>query len=270
MKITVVSPHRDDAAFSLGLSIEHWLGGHRVHILNCFTQCAYAPFSDAETLHPNDRVSFVSAVRKREDAAWNKLLGGKLQFTDLDLFDAPLRLVCTVQEAFTLPIRPGDRAVERIAGAIAKLARNSSAGDLAFLLPLAIGNHIDHRVTQRAGLDALAGSPIPLAFYEDLPYAAMEGNSEGIEALANSTGLDLQPTFAEPATPDPPAHRHRKLRMAECYDSQIDSAVAQQIAGYSADHSGRERLWANAAWRHSALAGPTDTPEGHRQQGTGA
>lgn len=261
MRITVVSPHRDDAAFSLGLSIEHWLrAGHRVHILNCFTQCAYAPYSDAETLHPNDRVSFVSAVRKREDAAWNKLLGGKLQFTDLDLFDAPLRLVCTVHEAFTLPIRPGGRAGERITGAITKLARNNSSGDLAFLLPLAIGNHIDHRVAQRAGLDALAGSPIPLALYEELPYAAMDGNSERIEALANSTGLDVQPAFAEPEALDPAAHARRKLRMAECYDSQIDSAVAQQIAGYSAHHSGRERLWVNAAWRNSALPGPNDAP----------
>ena len=70
MIFVVLSPHRDDAAFSLGLAVDSWLAaGHSVSVLNFFTQSAYAPYSDVETLHANDRVSFVSAVRRREDVA---------------------------------------------------------------------------------------------------------------------------------------------------------------------------------------------------------
>ena len=255
MKIVVFSPHRDDAAFSLGLSIESWLeAGHRVQVLNCFTQCAYAPFSDADSLHANDRVSFVSAVRKREDAAWAKLLGGKLQMTDLDLLDAPLRLACEVDEVFSLPIRAGDRAVSRVGGAIAKLARTGAANELAIVLPLAIGGHIDHRVTRQAGMEALAKSSLPVAFYEDLPYAARPGAAEQIFAAAESTGFALESCFAdEPQTDSAPAVT-RKRRMADAYDSQVDSEEAGQIAEFSGGYEGRERLWGNQAWRGSVLA----------------
>ena len=68
MKIVVVSPHRSDAAFSLGLAVGSWLEqGHTVEVMNVFTRTEHAPYSDVDSLHPNDRMSFASAVRKRED-----------------------------------------------------------------------------------------------------------------------------------------------------------------------------------------------------------
>ncbi len=230
-------------------------------MLNCFTQSEYAPYSDAESLHANDRVSFVSALRKREDAAWAKLLRNKVRISDLDLLDAPLRLVCGVDEVLTLEIRPGDRAVARVAGAIAKLARVGPVDTLAIVLPLAIGSHIDHRVTRQAGLETLGASPIPVAFYEDLPYAARPGFDGEISLCAEATGLRLQPCFAADTAEDAAARIARKRRMAECYDSQIDSAVATQIADFAQHYGGRERLWANQAWRDSPLCtGITELP----------
>lgn len=257
MKIVVLSPHRDDAAFSLGLSIEQWLAaGHAVQVLNCFTQSDHAPFSDAESLHSNDRTSFVSALRKREDAAWNKLLGGRLRYADLDLLDAPLRLVCSVGEVLTLPFRAGDRAVARVAGAIAKLARAGTPDGLALILPLAVGGHIDHRVVRQAGIEALAGSPLPIAFYEDLPYTAQPDGVAQIGTLVEGTGMPLQPGFPVEADIAAEAAATRKRRMAECYDSQIDSGVAQQIAAFSLGYTGRERLWVNDAFTTSELVSP--------------
>ena len=254
MKIVVLSPHRDDAAFSLGLSIESWLAARQtVHVLNCFTQSNYAPYSDAESLHPNDRASFASAVRKREDAAWAKLFGGGLKLSDLDLLDAPLRLICGVDEAFTSEIRAGDRAVARVAGAIAKVVRTTAAGELAIALPLGIGGHIDHRVTRQAGLETLSRLAVPVAFYEDLPYAARPGAAEGLAGAAESTGLDLRPVFASEPAAEITLTVARKRRMAECYDSQIDSVAAAEIAGFAQQYGGRERLWGNGAWRASSL-----------------
>lgn len=245
----VVSPHRDDAAFSVGLSIERWLlARHTVGVLNCFTQSDYAPYSDAASLHANDRTSFVSALRKREDAAWNKLLGGRVQFTDLDLLDAPLRLSCGVDEVLSLPIRAGDRAVARVAGAVAKLVRNASAQGLAIVLPLAVGGHIDHRVTRQAGIEGLAGSSLPVAFYEDLPYAARPEGTATLDDLIESLGIAVQPTIVSQPEGTPEAAAERKRRMAECYDAQIDTEVAAQIAEFSLRYAGGERLWANTAW----------------------
>lgn len=253
MNVLLVSPHRDDAAFSLGLAVEGWLAaGHTVQVLNCFTQSDYAPFSDAESLHPNDRVSFVSAVRRREDAAWNKLLGGRVRFHDLDLLDAPLRLHCTPDEVAALEIRPGDRAVARVAGAVAKLTRQATPDNMAVLAPMAVGAHIDHRVTLQAVVEAFAGRELPLAFYEDLPYAGRPGEAERLAAYAETTGLALTPCYAsEPG--DSAAAIARKERMTECYDSQVDSEVARSIAMFSARYEGRERIWGTPAWLGSAL-----------------
>ena len=255
MRIVVISPHRDDAAFSLGLSIEDWLqAGHRVEILNCFTQSEYAPFSDVDSLHGNDKRSFVSAVRRREDVAWNKLVGGRLKITDLDLLDAPLRLACSVDEVLTIEIRPGDRAVARVAGAVRKLAEKAEPGQIGLVLPLAIGDHIDHRVVHHAAMEALAMAAVPLAFYEDLPYAAQPGADETIEARAKATGFELTPSFTHEVSAAVADLVRRKHRIAEGYDSQIDNDVAWQLASFAERYGGRERLWANPAWRTSALS----------------
>ncbi len=254
MRVVVLSPHRDDAAFSLGLTIEFWLNvGHRVEVLNCFTQSEYAPYSDVASLHGNDRRSFVSAVRRREDVAWNKLAGGRLRFTDLDLLDAPLRLSYSVDEVLTVEIRPGDRAVARIAGALRKLAEKAKPGQVAVALPLAIGNHIDHRIVHQASLESLPYAALPIAFYEDLPYAARPGAEQTVEERVKATGLELEACFGLPEPADTSASTLRKRRVSECYDSQIDSDVVSQVASFSERYQGRERLWANAAWFASAL-----------------
>jgi len=121
------------------------------------------------------------------------------------------------------------------------------------VLPLAVGDHIDHRITRQAGLDALASGAHPVAFYEDLPYAGMEQFAETLQSHVDSTGLDLQPVFPEPEPGDVEARVRRKARMVECYDSQVDSLAVRQIAEFSRRYEGRERLWTNPAWRAPSL-----------------
>ncbi len=254
MTIVVLSPHRDDAAFSLGLSIDAWLAqGHTVSVLNCFTQSTYAPYSDVEALHANDRVSFVSALRRREDNAWNKLATNRLSFHDLDLLDAPLRVACAVDEVLTVEMRPGDRALARTEGAVAKLARKAQANGVFVAVPLAMGGHIDHRIVRQAALNALGATPMPVAFYEDLPYAARLDGAEDPALRAAETWPDLFAGFAlgEPAGLEDAMRR--KTRIAECYDSQVDSEAIRSMAEFAGRYGGRERLWADAAWRASGL-----------------
>ena len=249
LKIVVVSPHRDDAAISLGLSVDAWLAaGRSVNVMNCFTRSVYAPFSDAYSLHENDRLSYVTALRAREDMAWSKLYRGPLTLSDLRLKDAPLRFRCSAEEVLGRPVSPTDKAI----GVIRKGL--SRSGGNAFVLPLAVGGHVDHRTACEASAPAAAGE-VPCAFYEDLPYAARPDGAEQVEHAvvdaATLLGEPLQPIFvaAPPVNVDEAVARKR--RMAQLYDSQIDTDVVDQIASFCTRYDGRERLWTNAAWRRT-------------------
>ena len=79
LKILILSPHRDDAAFSLSIAITNWLTArHTVTILNVFTRSRHAPYSDAGFVHENDELSYVSAMRLREDEHFVRRITEKL------------------------------------------------------------------------------------------------------------------------------------------------------------------------------------------------
>ena len=146
MKIVVVSPHRDDAAFSVGLAIDAWLAARQaVDVLCCFTRSSSAPFSDADSLHPNDRLSYVTAVRAREDLAWSKMYRGALSLTDLRLKDAPIRFRCPEDEVLGRSVAPADKAI----GVIQKGL--SRSGGNAFVLP--------HWRWERTSITSRRGTP---------------------------------------------------------------------------------------------------------------
>ncbi len=254
MKITVVSPHRGDAAFALGLSIRAWLQeGHAVEMVSCFTRSEFAPYSDVGSVHRNDRVSFVTAVRKREDEAWRKQLepqgAAKFTITDLNLKDAPLRLHVGANEVFG---RAAD-ASEKVVSKIRRALEMSKAG--AWVLPLGLGGHVDHVTARDVVLSALA-TEVPVAFYEELPEASVDGAEEAVDAAVVSLTLavqsKLEPAFAGTAG-DVEDAVAKKRRVAWCYDSQIDEAATTEIAEFCRRFEGRERIWANAAWCSQGL-----------------
>jgi LmbE family N-acetylglucosaminyl deacetylase len=254
VKITVVSPHRGDAAFALGLSIEAWLReGHAVEVVSCFTRSEFAPYSDVGSVHRNDRVSFVTAVRKREDEEWRKQLGGaKLTITDLNLKDAPLRLHVGADEVFGRAADASEKVVSKIRIALER----SKAG--AWVLPLGLGGHVDHVTARDVALSALGAAAVPVAFYEELPEAVGEGAQEAVDAAVVSLTLavqsTLEPVFAGgDGLVDVKDAVAKKRRVAWCYDSQIDEAATTGIAEFCRRFEGRERLWANAAWRSQGL-----------------
>ena len=248
VKIVVVSPHRDDAAFSLSLAIGAWLEqGHSVEVVNCFTRSEHAPFSDVSSVHANDRMTYVTAVRSKEDESWRKQFGAsakRLSLKDLNVKDGPLRMHCTLEELTSVAVNPADKAMAKIQKAI--------EGADAVVLPLALGGHVDHR-TAREAAGAIAASAVPCAFYEDLPYA-LELDAKAIARAALGAGAEPMPVFASEEQ-DADAAIKRKRRLALCYDSQIEDATAERMAAFCTQYGGRERLWGNAAWRASELLG---------------
>ncbi len=250
MKIVVVSPHSGDAALALGLSIEAWLAeGHAVEVVSCFTRSEFAPYSDVGSVHANDRASFVSAVRKREDEAWRRRHGAaKLTLTDLNLKDAPLRLHCRADEVFGRTANASEKVVAKIRRAL----ETSKAG--VVVLPLGLSGHVDHVTARDVALSALPAG-VPVAFYEELPEGTDAGAAEKIEAAVLALTLavqsGLEPFFVGEAGREDAAVEDavtRKRRIAWCYDSQIDEAVTMRIAAFCRQYEGRERLWGSGAW----------------------
>jgi LmbE family N-acetylglucosaminyl deacetylase len=249
VKIVVLSPHRDDAAFSVGLAVSWWLEkGDTVEVLNCFSRSEYALYSDVHSVHANDRMSFVTALRSREDECWRKLCGNKLTISDLRLKDAPIRFHCSLDEIGQLAIRPEEKAFLKIRSAIAERRG-------LLVLPLGVGAHVDHLTAREAALAAV-DDVRPIAFYEELPYAA-RGESVAAEDLAGELSLRLKCELLPVLIGEELAGEEedlemaiaRKRKLALCYDSQINDGEVTQIAEFCRRYGGRERLWANEAWR---------------------
>jgi LmbE family N-acetylglucosaminyl deacetylase len=243
LNILVLSPHRDDAAFSLSLSIAHWLSaGHTVTILNVFTRSLYAPYSDAESVHENDRLSWVSAMRKREDEAFLKQIPGA-SMIDLNIKDAPIRLHCDASIVCDMDVDPNDSATPKINKAVGKQIETPHA----LVIPLGLGHHVDHRVVRDATLPLTPN--VPCAFYEELPYATRQGVLVDLSRFREDTEHrfheDLHPVLCHGTHTRPAEH---KRRIALLYSSQIDSELADTIANVSHRYRGGERIWANQAW----------------------
>jgi LmbE family N-acetylglucosaminyl deacetylase len=250
LNILVLSPHRDDAAFSLSLSIDHWLSvGHRVTLLNIFTRSVYAPYSDADTVHENDRLTYVSALRKKEDEIFLRRLPG-LTMVDLTLKDAPIRLHCDSAIVCDMEVDPNDTAIHKITSSLTAQSKGKTAID-AFVIPLALGHHVDHRVVRDAALTFTTN--LPTAFYEDLPYAMRDGVRIDLTRFREDANTRLHealhPVLVHGTHSQPSAF---KLKLVTLYASQIDQQLADTIANFSQRYRGAERLWANNLWLKSA------------------
>ncbi|SNT44181.1 N-acetylglucosaminyl deacetylase, LmbE family [Granulicella rosea] len=250
MDLYVISPHRDDAAFSLSIAMRHWLGrGHRVQIVNIFTRSLYAPYADVESIREEDRVNYVSGLRRMEDESFLKVMHGATKF-DLDLDDSPIRLGCHSSEVCATLETGTDAALPAIRGHLQRLLHQE---DVALVLPLALGRHVDHCIARNAALPLVPY--LPCAFYEDLPYATRQGARADLDEvrrrLIEEHRTSLTPVLCHDAGIDPIGFKRAN---AGLYSSQIRAEEAQPIAEFSRRYGGGERLWANAKWLAAAEA----------------
>jgi LmbE family N-acetylglucosaminyl deacetylase len=246
LNILLLSPHRDDAAFSLSLSITHWLQmGHHVTVMNVFTRSLYAPYADAEQKPERERMDYVSNLRKQEDHQTLKALGIQL-ILDLDVEDAPIRLHCDSSIVCDMDVRSDDVAIPKIRAALeAQLEHDGT--DTVLILPLGLGHHVDHRTARDAALP-LSGR-VACAFYEELPYATRDGVRVDLSRFRNDAAAQqhepLFPVLCH-GTHTRPVEFKRSTAMM--YKSQIDPQLAHVIANFAHRYHGGERLWANEAW----------------------
>ena len=168
MAILVVSPHLDDAILSIGGSIAAWTAaGERVVIASVYT--TGPPLAE---ILPRMRKFGDYATRRAEDAAACAAVGAEPRY--LDQIERAFRKPYLSGWSFfaTPPDRDGFGGLDAARRALEPLAALDPA---RILIPLGIGNHVDHVEALIAATDfALAhGWFARVRFYED--FYALSG-----------------------------------------------------------------------------------------------
>lgn len=231
----MLSPHFDDVPLSLGQSLRDGaLAACSVRVRVLFGRTNWTTW-----VHPSpSRARWVSAWRSLEElvaswrfgyrfsvAGWSEVVlrtgvldPERLLDADLDLSDEPLvaDVARWLERVLTDPVR----------GEPPQLC----------LAPAGLGGHVDHRITARAAATLLASSPVPIAFYEDRPYAAYLSEQERAAQLG-ALDADLVPIDVSG-----PILRSTQLRARQCYPSQMDpffeDAMSRDLGADSV-----ERIW---------------------------
>lgn len=195
----VLSPHPDDAAWSVGGRLAHWrLGGQRCAVVTIFDGDAPA----AEDLL-SDRWRSIAEppLRRREDlAALHRLDCNRVS---LGLPDAALR---TSGEGAS--VCPRYRSVRRLFGTIhpddetlteglrQKLAPLVAMADQVHV-PLAAGRHVDHRLVRIAVTPLLQAEQT--RWYEDFPYPLDPRDHKSLRPVVHPLGTTDMESWAEAA-----------------------------------------------------------------------
>ena len=163
--IVAISPHLDDAAFSVGgLLAARARAGDRVTIVTCFTGNVAQPTGFALACQLDKGLSAevdYMALRRAEDVAACAVIGA--QAIHLPLLEAPHRGYASAPELFAA--RRDDDTM--LAPLTAALSRQIAALAPDVLLgPLAIGDHVDHWLVR----DALTAIDACALLWEDWPY----------------------------------------------------------------------------------------------------
>ncbi|MGH9585144.1 MAG: PIG-L deacetylase family protein [Bryobacteraceae bacterium] len=233
----MLSPHRDDAVFSLCLCMLRWArGGISVRVATFFTRSAYAPRSPAPE-PGQDRCGAVSLLREREDRAALSGIARAIGTESFGFLDAPLRLGIAPSDVCGESARQLDRSgmAERLTAAVVECVR----GGLV-LAPLGLGGHVDHLAIWSAAISASAGLR-NLGFYEDLPYAtwtAEDALRERVRESERRAGVLLRPAVIRENRPI-----GSKRRVVSRYESQITPREADIIARFGSRYGGGERIW---------------------------
>ena len=239
-----LSPHLDDVAFSCGAQIHARVRrGERVLVVTVFAGAAPPPeklSAFAVSLHRRWGLELDDdpmETRRAEDRRALDVLGATC--LQLDLQDAIYRL-----DAGGRPLYPGlvslfrsEREEDRVEAGIERALRELPESPFV-AAPLAVGNHVDHRLLARAARASFAAGALWL--YEDYPYA------ESWRARRRSAARRGRwETRAEEAADEDVL---AKCDAISCYASQLGSAfgdrarLERRVRRFLARRGG-ERLW---------------------------
>lgn len=167
--VLVLSPHLDDAAFSVGPLLAEFSDQAKIVVATALTKSEPEPVGFALACQLDKglpaEVDYM-AIRRTEDIEWSRRIGAE-----------------TVHGAFTEAPHRGYQSAKELFGSV--LATDKLEDDLKvwflelaekfkpniILCPVGIGNHVDHFLVRKAAQASL-DSKFPLFFFKDQPYAS--------------------------------------------------------------------------------------------------
>lgn len=205
-----VQPHFDDIALSCGGTVASLAETGEPVIVTIFGGEPEATTSDfARFQHARWQLSDDTVIRMRraEDESAARALGETVSVLWLDYADAIYRDDgYSSDDALFGDLSPSDVSlVDRIAGDLMTL------GD-TFVVPLAVGNHVDHQLAFLAG-EVLRARGRDVWLYADLPYA--------LDGAATRQRLDALGDPEACVRHIKPEQFDRRWRAIECYASQL-------------------------------------------------
>ena len=200
--IVAISPHLDDAAFSVGGTLAaRARAGDRITILTCFTGNVPSPTGFALACQLDKGLSpevDYMALRRAEDHAACAVIGAHP--IHLPLLEAPHRGYASAPELFG-PRRDDDAMLAPLTATLDNYLEALRPDRL--LGPLAVGNHVDHWLVREA-LQAIGRE---ILLWEDWPYLTRAAIRPA-EPVRQSHRLDA-------------SDRADRIAMCACYSSQI-------------------------------------------------
>lgn len=211
--VLVLSPHLDDAAFSLGPYLAEIASFKQVIVATAFTKSVriLSDFALACQLDKNLKsdVDYMD-IRRQEDTEWAKRIG--VQVVHGSLPEAPHRGYCSAQALFGDFIES-----DKIATHLNKWLEN-----LVFALdpsiifcPFGIGNHVDHVWINRIASQS-SKILVPIFFFKDQPYASQAYIKPSLRVIEDINVMtECCAEFSE-------SSRNKAIIAAEAYKTQVD------------------------------------------------
>ena len=233
-----ISPHSDDVCFSIG----HLVARHGGELMNVFTSSLYVAAPMRLPFDRDQRVAFVSELRKREDMRFAQ--AADLRRHDLGLAEPPVigldsfDLSGLDQEVEAL----SDRLIPYL---IALLSTDGDPNTAALYCPMGIGGHRNHVSILLAVRDAYKALArlCTVWLYEDLHYASKPvARRQGLSFAKNAfVGAELSPTVLRLD----PAAVERKLGWVGLYASQHGRPPRPEdfTPASGAEQSPHEMVW---------------------------
>jgi LmbE family N-acetylglucosaminyl deacetylase len=239
-KILLISPHLDDAVFSVGgIAAELAAQGHEVHVLTCFTQSVENPtgFALACQLDKNlpAKIDYME-LRRQEDQKACQLLDIIPHWGDLP--EAPHRGYDSAKELFQ-DIKKQDKIAEKLT----KILENwiEKIQPQLIISPKGIGNHVDHQqVCNAVNIMKQQFPEIKYLKWYDQPYL-MRNPDCLIEKThkKNEISIDILNRLSQENVPkltifDLKSVNMLKFQACAAYESQVNFQFGsvEKLAGY--------------------------------------
>ena len=224
MKV-IISTHLDDATLSLGGSILKWRSKKdQVKIINVFTISNWQKEGFQKHM--------TTAIRKKEEIKVCKILGITPIF--LGIPDTTLRGYSKINFwVGKLDWKIDKKYIRKVEDRLLKYLKKGQE----IYFPLAIGDHVDHKLINKIGEKLFKSKKFKIYFYEDLPYATRHPFKKNFVRR-----LKLKPKLIDIA-----GFLDKKIELLKIYDSQLyfnqDIAPVRKYALKFKPGKPCERIW---------------------------